>query len=249
MSSEEKAKKVSVDQITQLNIQLDEFRQHNLRQLENVRKNIFGALIDNWHHQFSILSERVKEFKKYQSRLKKSRDKWIFHDDLPISVITLYDINEKKFINPIKTKDDCDELLELYATNKYFLPHNIILKEALYAHSNKNYIVSIPLLLTQIDGIYFTYAKRKKTVYQNKYIKGVQDSNSQANFKNLEKHLNLVSKEFLEFIDKKVGVRAKKHTLWTYRNDVLHGKRTNYAEEQWSTKLLFILRLLHVALK
>ncbi len=203
--------------------------------------------------RFNILSDAIekgaKEMKRIDSKIRKSNNKWILYQKLPLTILNLYDHQNKKFIDFLDDMKHLDDYTDFLTKNKYIKPYKEILKRGLKAHIEKDFLVSIPLLIIVIDGSFYTYGIKKKIVKRGK-IKG---TNSNANFKNISKYLQstyqMLSNEFVEFVDKKTKYRTKrKNQLWTFRNNVLHGINPNYGSEQWSIKLLFVLRFLECTL-
>lgn len=237
--------KVHQEIIESIKMQQEQIRLALLEPMRRIQERLIQPLII-FQEQIKLISEKAREFKKLHEKVKKSRNKWILYKELPISTISLYDPNTHTFINFLEKKEDAEELARFYKGNKYFKPHISVLREAFIAHASKNYIVSIPLLLTQIDGIIIRYGKSRGLVKNKKIVR----TNMIAHMRNLIKVYQLISKEFIEFVDKKVKTkRAKENQLWEFRNSVLHGIDPNYADEQWSIKLLYVLIILECALK
>ena len=121
--------------------------------------------------------------------------------------------------------------------NKY--PHRKkILQSAFKAHNNKNYYLSIPVLLTQIDGIcieelgvYFFSTKNKKPK-----TKEIIDSYE----------IGYILNSFLEPMKVTTAISQsikdkQYHTSFYNRHEILHGIETEYGTKLNSCKVISLL--------
>jgi hypothetical protein len=223
-----------------------QFEQMNKLMAIKISQNVFS----DFSKQIEIATQGIMRVKRKHNKIKKSRNKWILHKNMPISIISLYDENKHEFEDFVDNDKAIKGLINFYRKNKYFKKHLEILEEGLKAHKNKNYIVSIPLFLLSIDGILIHYGIKNKFVKDGKIMTN-EKRNPLANMKSVSNYLkNMLSNDFINFMSRKPKTkRARSNYLWNYRNNVMHGTDTKYASLQWSLKLLIVLRILDEMLK
>lgn len=164
---------------------------------------------------------------------------WFMADELPpIGIQDLiskkdYDKIDKLFVKYFKKKK---RIIKNNTIDKY--PHRRLLITASFkAHQRKQFELSIPLMLAQIDGICFEitnqniFSKNNKyttNVWVNKYrIDGLLGSMLEP----LKAHPAMVAQ-----ID-----QSKKYSRAVNRNGILHGRDLNYATEENSLKTISLL--------
>lgn len=204
--------------------------------------------------QTRMLSKAAKEYKRRGDKIKKSEQRWILYDKLPIVLLSFYDVDNHKFVNFLNHSDEVKVYIKMLKTNKYFLPHIKIIERAFLAHSQKDYEVSIPLFFICIDGVLINFGKKNGLVSGKNIKKKVKGRKPLANMKSISKEVEgtygIIDKKFISFMDKEVKSNVRKYKgLWQFRNDVMHGIQPNYSDEQWSIKLIFVLRLLYDSLR
>lgn len=132
---------------------------------------------------------------------------------------------------------------------KNFPNRKEIISKAIQAHLNKDYELSIPVFLTQIDGICFDktngssyFLRENKKPKTNQYVNGLADD--------LRKLYAVILTEILPigYSDKKeerqTYQRKNPDIIQAFRHAVLHGESVDYANEISSLKLISFLNYL-----
>ncbi|WP_262178411.1 hypothetical protein [Haloarcula laminariae] len=105
-----------------------------------------------------------------------------------------------------------------------------IIEEALDAHAEGRYALSIPTLLTQLDGIFIDLALDIGLWRPDHDVTGVAVVNKGEGS---PRHISEIDEEFRDYYSSR---------LWPNRVDILHGKRTDYADDELlSAKLIWLL--------
>lgn len=147
---------------------------------------------------------------------------------------------EKFFRDGFSEDEVIDELLNVFNDNELFKPRIHIIEDALGAHLARKYTLSIPVILTQIDGIFIERYKILEGKLSYPCQKCGHRRKMQLNARNISEHL--VSRESVYlgwFLHHIIDTFAK------LRNDILHGKKLNYPDADLSTKLVLTLFQLH----
>ncbi|MFA4930395.1 MAG: hypothetical protein WC570_00810 [Patescibacteria group bacterium] len=125
-----------------------------------------------------------------------------------------------------------------------------IINKAVQAHFDTNFILSIPVLLTQIDGLFFEIH-----ISVPKDIKGYtaicdecmtklckecakKNQRQKPTIRNIIQYL---SKKENEFTNNKVLFDVIEDVFGEFRNDILHGRKIDYANKELSSRLILIL--------
>lgn len=144
------------------------------------------------------------------------------------------------FYQWLSDKKEIDNLIEDFNKNDIFEPRMHILEKALKAHLNSDYELSIPIFLSQIDGIFIEKHKDLdgKISFRNRCQKCGEDVKIKAplNAKNICNHILNKENEYLPFF--------LKHIIDTFdnlRNDIVHGKKLDYPDKDLSIKLILTL--------
>jgi hypothetical protein len=198
-----------------------------------------------WEGLFESISKSFKftddaEFKKFEYN-------WVGFLTLT-EIKELYELWKKGdtekvkdfFYNWFSDEEKVDNLIEDFNKNEFFRPRMHILSKALKAHLNTDYELSIPILLSQIDGIFIERHKDLdgKITYTNTCQKcgaKVKDK-APLNAKNISQHIIKRENKFMVFF--------LQHIIDTFenlRNAILHGKKLDYPDKDLSTKLIVTL--------
>lgn len=176
-----------------------------------------------------------------------SDEGWYFDYDFAIG--TLSDL----YIHQIKTRDN---LLDLFMINHYekkqdeiieFFKKNhktrfSIIEKAFIAHKKKQYELSIPVFLTQIEGLFYDltskniYSKRKRENTPAVWI----NSKESKNFKDTITITLLESLKWNENISANF-IEAGDYPNVLNRNRILHGRDLDYPSELNSYKAISLL--------
>lgn len=203
----------------------------------------------NMDTTFSFLKAGMITFNEKIGKIKSSRDRWIIYDEMPLTRLAFYNPKTEKFDEDLD-KEDIPKMVSALTSNEYFKPFEKIMQRALEAHSNKDYLVSIPLFILATDGILIKFAEKHGLLKDNgkcieefgSDFKGHPNMNKVIPL--LSKFYNTIPKEFADFIkDKKSD--SDREGLWEFRNKVMHGINPSYEDAQWSCRLMFVVFLLH----
>ncbi|HVZ58731.1 MAG TPA: hypothetical protein VG935_03210 [Patescibacteria group bacterium] len=140
-----------------------------------------------------------------------------------------------------------DKVVNGWSTNKFFTKQRVkIIKDALHAHKNGQYTLSIPALLPIIEGICGDFCKT-----QNIHV---NDSASSQKAKNAMQKLKTDGKEYvselvLEFIENQLyintgNLRALRNKRFLNRHGILHGSYSGYADCARSLRCFLLLDVL-----
>jgi hypothetical protein len=225
----------------------------------NIIKNINTSFLSSvspifkigfsWEGIFDTLSESFnftneEEFKKFEYN-------WTGFLTIP-ELRELYELwkkGEKEKVKDFFYKWFSDDkkimnLIKDFNKNEIFKPRILILEKALKAHLNSDYELSIPIILSQIDGIFIE--KHKALDGSITFTSKCKDCGASVkttiplNANNISKYLLNKENEYLPFF--------LEHIIDTFdnlRNDILHGKKLDYADKDLSTKLILTLLELH----
>lgn len=209
----------------------------------------FEALSNLYLPNFNFI-DIAKEFEEITPFWKENEYKafeynWI--DFCPSNIIfKLYEEykkgNEDKvkeyFTKMFQNNDNIEKLKNKFKKEDLFLSRIDIIGDALDAHLDGKYTLSIPILLSQIDGIII---KKFGYILKGKY-KGTcstcgKSNSPMPNAKNIALELlkeidDSESSYYLEFIKKDYN---------EHRIPILHGRKIDYADPHYSTKLILAL--------
>ncbi len=142
-------------------------------------------------------------------------------------------------------KGKLDALIHDLGKNKLFTPRMHILEKALSAHLDSKYELSIPILLSQIDGIFIERHKDlDEKIHAHPKCKSCGKKitiNLPLTASNISKHILGKQNNYLPYF--------LEHIIDTFenlRNDILHGKKLDYADKDLSTKLIITLLELNI---
>ena len=124
-----------------------------------------------------------------------------------------------------------------------------ILNKCLEHHRNGDYISSVPLLLTQIEGILWDYAIKKGKIENLPNGKKLLDANGKEILGKKGKPIEAQFDQIVKFAFQGDSAFKKYATNSVYnhsfRHPILHGRQTEYASEQRSAMLLLMLLVIN----
>jgi len=239
----ENFQKINLDNITLVTSALDKIKQINTSFLSSINP-IFNIGF-NWNGLLDVISESFKftneeDFKKFEYN-------WAGSLTIPElrELYHLWKKGEKEkvkdfFYEWFSDKDKINNLIKDFNQNEIFTPRMHILGKALKAHLNSDYELSIPIILSQIDGIFIEKHKdlKDKISFTNTCKECGTTLKTKAHFtaNNISKHILNKENEYLPFF--------LEHIIDTFdnlRNDILHGKKLDYPDKDLSTKLILTL--------
>lgn len=239
----EKIQKSNFNCLIQANSALEIIKEINTSFLSSINP-IFNIGF-NWEGLFESISELFKftddgEFKKFEYN-------WAGFLTIP-KIKELYELWKKDEKDKVKDffyqwfsdKKEINNLIEDFNKNEIFEPRMHILEKALKAHLNSDYELSIPIILSQIDGIFIEKHKdlAGKISFNNKCQKCGAHMKTELplNANNISKYiLNKENKYLPYYLEHIIDIFSN------LRNDILHGKKLDYPDKDLSTKLILTL--------
>lgn len=216
--------------------------------------------------------KKISDFAEFQKKLRQIRDEektalietgWIIcpslmsipYPNLRKAVVNYNQGDNGKSIsnlmkNHYGSQNNWEYLTEVVAkweSHKLFTKQRMrIIKDALWAHKNKKYTLSIPSLLPIIEGVATDYCKRKKTpIPENKTIEKAKKT---AELLGLQGE-QYMAEILLSFIENQLYVHTKKlrkskNKKLLNRHGVLHGYYSGYPDATRSLKCFLVLDVL-----
>jgi len=243
LSAIENFQKINLEHITQATSALDKIKQINTSFLSSINP-IFNIGF-NWNGLLDVISESFKftnekDFKEFEYN-------WAGSLTIPElrELYQLWKKGEKEkvkdfFYEWFSDKEKIDNLIKDLNQNKIFAPRMHILSKALKAHLNSDYELSIPIILSQIDGIFIE--KHKDLEGKISFTSTCKEcgttlkSKAHLTANNISRHILNKENEYLPFF--------LEHIIDTFenlRNEILHGKKLDYPNKDLSTKLILTL--------
>lgn len=116
-----------------------------------------------------------------------------------------------------------------------------ILNQILFSYRNENYLVMIPSVLTQVDGICFDFTKKKFFIKEkdNKYLPEISSE--------LEKSAGNFLSIYLSPLQNKTPIMVQEKDIYKFpcrlnRNEILHGVSIDYGSKINSLKVISLLK-------
>lgn len=196
-----------------------------------VLKNIDGDGFEEFYEEFRwIESLPLPYAMELKDKLKEGRKEAVWDE----------------FIKDFKNDEVIKEILEQVNKNKLISKREHIISTAITHHKNGDYISSIPLLLSQIEGVLWDYGVEKNKIKNEFNSRTIIDGNGKEildeNTKK-PKQANLQLLLTLVFEGKSKFKEQLRDNVYTpnFRNPILHGREISYADEQRSVWLLLLL--------
>ncbi|MCD6241329.1 hypothetical protein J7K27_07425 [Candidatus Bathyarchaeota archaeon] len=219
--------------------------------LREYQTNLMINIIKNsliWFQKVDTIFSHLIEFSKFlrEPEFKDFEYNWLIF--LPIDKMRkLYEAHKegrddeiKKLLIKISRHPKfVNQLIKKMEGSDTFKPRVTIIREAIEAHIEGKYSLSIPVFLAQIEGILWDYAERMglvneaKTIRSNKKIKIVSIKPLIRDTSLRDKVSELITDYFLKEIYTE-----------NFRHGILHGRITDYNKEENSMKLLLFIRAL-----
>lgn len=136
----------------------------------------------------------------------------------------------------LRDEEDIEEFKEYFSTFDDYTDRKSIVNEALDAHAEGRYALSIPALLTQLDGVFIDTALDIGVYAEDEEPIGVEIVNKR---KGSPQHIPGIHEEYRNYYAS---------FLWGNRVDILHGKETDFSDnELLSAKLIWLFfQTLHI---
>lgn len=124
-----------------------------------------------------------------------------------------------------------------FSENDFFKDRSKLIQKGLEHFEKKDYISSIPLLLSQFEGIVWEYGERKDIIYYSDGWHYKRENNKQIKFNDAYEMLfNNFSSKFIKGISEEIYHRV-------FRHQILHGKDKDYDKPENNFILVFVLFL------
>lgn len=215
--------------------------------------SLFSALPD--------LTELIQEWERLENELEQTGYGFTLH----LNVWTLGSLRDSVAIDPkVRHAALTNRLLAVTRGQKFeeamkqtFKESSVlkrrllIVEKALSAHRNRDYILSIPVLLAQLEGVVTDILILKRTIIpkgKKLYIRG-SDGRIKLDSKNkpiqvhgvgqIVQHANVKEQEVLNAV-----VTMLTNQLVGDRNAILHGRRTSYDTAKLSTQVLLLISVI-----
>lgn len=234
--------------------QIEDFSKQTLiatKQIEDFSKS-FSEIIKN-------TEESVRKFREMLSEPEFSRFeyKWVLHLSLRKMQYLYYLWKDGKkeevhnyFLNYFNKKENCEDLILKFRNKDHFKSREHLMRLAIINHLNKNYEISIPLLIIQIDGISIDEGRLRKIV--DKTGRRLIIENCRI-FKNVSPEKKPPLAIFDKILKKIINTNIKHFYKWIEflrkrRDEILHGKDIDYYKKEgayFSTKLILTLDLMY----
>lgn len=212
-------------------------------------REIVSPEIQEWLEPFTKIQKALKAIKNFQQKpiYEKFEFNWLTFLTLD-QMLTLLQMHkegkdkeiENMLMRVSKNESFFKNLLEELSEIPLFQPRLRVLKEALRAHVDGKYALSIPCMLAQIEGILWDIAHKKGFAIGTTIItpKGKQKRVKGAYLLvDQTKLYDLMTDYLAEFFLNKIYTAG-------FRHSVLHGRNTNYDNAEDSMKLVMLLRAL-----
>lgn len=130
----------------------------------------------------------------------------------------------------LRDEEDIEGFKEYFQSFDEYEQRQAIIDEALDAHAEGRYALSIPTLLTQLDGVFIDTALDIGLWRPDADVTGVAVV---GKGEGSPRHISEIDEEFRDYY---------RSRLWPNRVDILHGKRADYADDELlSAKLIWLL--------
>lgn len=144
-------------------------------------------------------------------------------------------------LNFTKQKWFQDQLLTNIRDNSVISRRAQIIEKALDAHSKRDYLISVPLFLTQIEGIFGDYLIHRELLTQ-RYSRLYDDENKELS--GIIPLINYLNSKQPDNPFKAIESALKEDKLSNNRNAILHGRNCSYGKAKLSTRVLLLLWIL-----
>jgi len=142
----------------------------------------------------------------------------------------LWDMFKKTF----GQKETIESLIAQFEESDIFKPRMQIIKDALNAHLEGKYTLSIPVLLTQVEGILWDIANIKEGISFSKKNSRTSSMKSVLTNTSLK---NYLFPNFIDYYTKKIYQENSRH-------GIMHGRSISYDSQEDSIKTILMLRVL-----
>ncbi|GEM_PF-2960331 len=199
----------------------------------------WAEVFNGFAQQIAFLNE--PEFKKFDynwvdildfHEKKELYEAWKKKDDELIKKILTEKFSQKELLY---------EILEEIIENKLYSERKDILKDAFDAHAEGKYTLAIPVLFSQIDGVFIDMHNDLDGKLTYTCPKCNEKLTAQLTAKNISENLSSVIDPLMP------NLMSFTYNIFDeFRNGILHGKNTKYADRYLSTKLILIICQLYL---
>lgn len=217
--------------IDALNAIASTYQQHPAVQLSAVLDGFDFDLLFEHVSVFGELTEQYREIEESDFEFK-----WL-SDVKYGAFMQLYRVYQEegneaaaeRLAEQLRHEEDIEDFKEYFQTFDEYDDRQPIVDEVLDAHAEGRYALSIPTVLTQLDGVFIDTALDIGLWRPDNNVTGVEVV---SKGEGSPRHISEIDDEFRDYY---------RNRVWSDRNDILHGKRTNYTDnEHLSAKLIWL---------
>jgi len=242
----------TVNSVVNIRVQFDDIGLKVSKFIENNRseiENSFGVLLDkNFIENFfsKYLTDIHKKLIEhgyfvglagwglsYTNELKKLLDK------------DCKDEIEEYLLSLLRDKKNMIDIAQKWDNNIYFKNRIKFLRRGLKAHSEKDYIVSIPVLLPHIEAILAEFFVEKELLSEAPDKFQGNDALKILKTITVDELCTEIDKiHFRRFVDQKGVYDFRDDSSYLNRGKILHGTCLKYDREDWSAQVIYFLDFL-----
>ncbi|MEN6552545.1 MAG: hypothetical protein ABFC34_06615 [Methanobacterium sp.] len=226
----------------------------------------FSPLIINAFEPYQKALAKLST-KKFEQDLQESAkimfdNRWWFIPTMPptfyLQLLKAEDVNQQNltdFLVKYHNKDNCAELNNIIKRWKLdeFNENMEIFEDALWAHKESKFTLTVPALTIQVEGIFRSYLDhmsednffKYKTELKTKYGEAIKNEDKILGFE------RFIAIQNMKFLDKTMEIFTLRVSSIPqdydelYRNALFHGLYKNYSSIEMSTKTILLLDMLH----
>ena len=220
-------------QIAQIQSPMQQFAKNyaeSISKIVDFAKNIDWEGFDEFEREFGWLEAITMTYAFKLKDVLKAEGKEAVWDKL------IEDLNDAEFLDEFSVEIEDVDLIK---------GRSHITEKALEHHKNKDYISSIPLILSQVEGMIWDLGIYKKVVEDQPNSKYKIDVNGRCVLDSRGKKIQWRFGELLQYMFGKESKLANHTEENVYskelRHPILHGRQTDYGDAQNSTMLVLLL--------
>lgn len=211
----------------------------------------FAELIANYHQ---ALSSSLSQFRKFVVEISSILNEPEFRNfeynwlvflpfDTMLKLYEMYKVGKsaevkKLLIDACKDKKYLEEFIEKMKTSSLLSPRISIIQDAIAAHEDGRYSLSVPVLLTQVEGVLWDYAEKQGIAAGTRITTKTGKKFNAKSARPLVEDTTVrdsMSDDLANYFLDKVYTKD-------FRHGILHGRKIDYSNEENSTNLLLLMR-------
>ncbi|AGB37022.1 hypothetical protein [Natronococcus occultus] len=224
----------------QLSFALPDYNQMVMETLTPVVKpeDLFPDHLFDFSNMFAETLEPLRELGEQYQEIEKSDFEFKWLRDVKFGVfLDLFEVYKQEgneaaaelLAAQLQDEDDIEDFKEYFATFDEYSERQPIVDEALDAHQEGRYALSIPTLLSQLDGIFIDAAVELGLYTEEDDPTGVTIV---AKGEGSPQHIPAIEDDYRSYYAS---------VLWQQRVEILHGKNTDFSDDEiLSAKLIWL---------